>query len=395
MAAFTFVDGLNNFSGEVTIAALLVMAFLNHYKVGFHPKYFVRWMIYLDALAFTFTYITQALAQGNVLPGSGCSQKYIAFVGDFIDSFKDACKYGYLVYRGFQIWGSDNPARISVFASLGSLVLYWLYIATAYSFSGDCSQSLIPQVSFNWSLVLLYVYWMIMDMVPSAIMIIKFQDYVYMAPGNKTISKILYREETRLFISCIVMAAVTCNSIYNVIARATFSLTTVAFVYTQFIIFLNSINLVDENCDLITRSSEDESTYQGKESGLSPSGNTHTNILSPSSQYGYAVPTGLIDRRYSVPGNSPAVMAENYPARGSVVYPQDNRSPAVYQSVDPNLSAPAYTGMGDARYQPVIVAQQPQYPLPGAGQYDYSQLNYRNRPERDSSYSYANLVVPQ
>ncbi|KAJ3324991.1 hypothetical protein HDV06_005580 [Boothiomyces sp. JEL0866] len=308
----------------------------------------------------------------------------------------DACKYGYLVYRGFQIWGSENPARISVFASLGSLVLYWLYIATAYSFSGDCTESLIPQVNFNWSLVLLYVYWMLMDMVPSAIMIIKIQDYAFMAPENKAISKILYREETRLFVSCLVMAAVTCNSIYNVISKATFSLTTVAFVYTQFIIFLNSINLVDENCDLITRTNdEDDSTFQGKESILSPSANTQTHMQSPSSQYGYADPNVLPDRRFSIPGNSPAVSSENYLPRGSVIYPQDNRASVVYQGADPNPNRSSmYTGNADPRYQPVIVAQEPQYPLNG-GQYDYNQLNYRSRQDRDPSYSYANLVARQ
>ncbi|KAJ3274119.1 hypothetical protein HDV01_003402 [Terramyces sp. JEL0728] len=385
MAAFTFVDGLNNFSGEVTIAAILVMFFMNHYKVGFHPKYFVRWMIYLDALAFTFTYITQALAQGSVLPGSGCSQKYIAFTGDFIDSFKDACKYGYLVYRGFQIWGSDSPARISLFAALGSLVLYWLYIATAYSFTGDCTQSLIPQVSFNWSLVLLYVYWMIMDMVPSAIMIIKIQDYAFLSPENKAISNILLREESRLFVSCVVMAAVTCNSIYNVVSKASFSLTTVAFVYTQFIIFLNSITLVDENCDLITRSSEDGSTIQGKDSNLSPS-----HLQSPASQYGFSeVPQ---DHRFS---QSPAVYSENYPNRGSVVYaPESNRSSIIYNGQDSNPYRPAvYAGYHEPRYQPVIVAQQPQYPLNEETAYDYNQIN--RKPERDSTFSYADVVAPQ
>ncbi|KAJ3324990.1 hypothetical protein HDV06_005579 [Boothiomyces sp. JEL0866] len=232
---------------------------MNHYKLGCHPKYFVRWMIYLDSTAFLLTFIAQAYQYS--LPNqqfTGCTANTIGIISNAIDSLKDGTKYGYLVFRGFQIWGTDSPAKISLMAFAGSVILYWLYILTSFSFRGDCTLPFLPQNTFNWSLVLLYVYWTIMDMVPSAILVIKFQDYVFMSPEDKKFHGILYREEMRLFLSCVIMAGVTCNSIYNVIAHSTFDLAPIAFVFTQYIIVVNSLSIVDENCDLIKRAVDEE-----------------------------------------------------------------------------------------------------------------------------------------
>ncbi|KAJ3274120.1 hypothetical protein HDV01_003403 [Terramyces sp. JEL0728] len=258
MVTASFVQNINNYSGLVSFAGLILMVSMNHYKVGFHPKYFVRWMIYLDSLGFLLTFTAQAYQYS--LPNqqfTGCTANTIGIVSNAIDTVKDASKYGYIVFRGFQIWGTESPAKISLMAFAGSAILYWMYILTSFSFRGDCSLPFIPQNTFNWSLVLLYVYWTIMDMVPSAILVIRFQDYVFATPEDQKVKGILYREEMRLFLSCVIMAGVTCNSIYNVISHSTFDLAPIAFVFTQYILLVNSLTIVDENCDLIKSQAEE------------------------------------------------------------------------------------------------------------------------------------------
>ncbi|KAJ3259539.1 hypothetical protein HK103_002092 [Boothiomyces macroporosus] len=282
MSSQSFIQNLNTYSGLVSFAALILMLSMNHYRLGFHPKYFVRWMIYLDSIAFLITFIAEAYQFS--LPNqqfAGCTGNTIGLMSNAIDSLKDGTKYGYLVFRGFQIWGTESPARISIMAFAGSFILYWLYILTSFSFRGDCSLPFLPQVTFNWSLVLLYVYWTIMDMVPSAILVIKFQDYVFLSPQDKKFHWILFREELRLFVSCVIMAGVTCNSIYNVISHSTFDPAPIAFVFTQYILVVNSLSVLDENCDLIKIPS-DELTPLAPEQKESPQSQQHSSVYDQS-----------------------------------------------------------------------------------------------------------------
>ncbi|KAI9347215.1 hypothetical protein BDR26DRAFT_854755 [Obelidium mucronatum] len=127
---FSSVDRINqiNFSmGTVTFATVIFMLHTNSYSISLHPRTWVRSMIYLDALAFWVYYLSEI-----VKDSSSCTQfTLLQMVADVIWSFKDAFKFGYIVYRGLAIVGSKRQWP-HVYTGLLSLIFYWYYIYLTY-----------------------------------------------------------------------------------------------------------------------------------------------------------------------------------------------------------------------------------------------------------------------
>ncbi|KAJ3292376.1 hypothetical protein HK104_005342 [Borealophlyctis nickersoniae] len=240
---FTFFGGLSDFAGSVAFATVMVMFCLGQWQVGFNLRDTAKWMIYFDVLAWIVAY-TGLVVADHLTP---CGVTAFWFVGDFIWCFKDGLKYTYIVYRCTRISGStDRRPPLATFAL--SVGLYFLYMGESYNFSGDCNTTNLGHVTVNWAVVLLYVVWMLIDVVASMIMLRKLTqvvgDVASLPSRMEIYRKMVIREEARLLLATAAMAIVTILSIVNVISKgATAPIGAITFVYSQLLLYMSSLKI--------------------------------------------------------------------------------------------------------------------------------------------------------
>ncbi|KAI9335679.1 hypothetical protein BDR26DRAFT_522087 [Obelidium mucronatum] len=246
-SATLWFEQTNNAIGMVTFATVFYMFESNIWQLdrSWHPRTWVRLMIYLDALGFLILY--SGNLANDALPL--CSQRNLyLIVADLVWCCKDAVKYGYIAFRAMTICGfkSRNQKLYCYLVASGSAVLYWILMGQVYSFKEpDCKahfQSNIPRVT-------LYVYWTVVDIAAAALIVIKMQRAVFendTVLGNtedgKTFWIIKFREELRLVFVAIGMCAVTIVVIVQTThpEMPTYRVGTMVFVFCQLILVIGS-----------------------------------------------------------------------------------------------------------------------------------------------------------
>ncbi|KAJ3246406.1 hypothetical protein HDU78_007123 [Chytriomyces hyalinus] len=160
----------SNAMGMVSYATVIVMLHNDNWKLDLSPKTWVRWMAYLDAVAFTITFV-KAAENSNISPaGTPCGVNTAWwFAADCVFSFKDAFKYGYITFKACTITGvSVKWPAYATFAT--SLLLYWLFMFAAYSFTDPCTGNM-PTVYVQTAL---YSFWGIVDLGATGAIVRKF-----------------------------------------------------------------------------------------------------------------------------------------------------------------------------------------------------------------------------
>ncbi|KAJ3262697.1 hypothetical protein HK104_006731 [Borealophlyctis nickersoniae] len=240
---FTFFGGLSDYAGSVAFATVIVMFCLGQWQVKFDLKYSARWMIYFDVAAWVVAYTGLVVADKL----SSCGVMGFWFVADLVWNFKDGFKYTYIVYRCTRILGSTDR-RPSYATFIISIALYFLYMGESYKFTGTCTESNLGHVSFNWTVVLLYGVWMLIDLIASVIMIRKLTSVVgavaSLPSRMEVYRRMVIREEARLLMATFAMCVVTVLSIVNVVKKgATAPISAITFVYVQLLLYMSSIKI--------------------------------------------------------------------------------------------------------------------------------------------------------
>ncbi|KAJ3079524.1 hypothetical protein HDU99_010677 [Rhizoclosmatium hyalinum] len=229
--------------GMVSFATVVMMFANNIWQLDSTPRTWVRWMIYCDALAFFIAYVGTC---ANDLMPECWKQNAYWLAADLVWSFKDAFKYGYIAYKALSICGIKTrwPAYATV---VGSLILYWILCYQAYGFTmPDCPGQFKSQVPR----VILYLYWTVVDVVASAMILWKMSQVVANSKGANADSSVYYiikfREEIRLLVVAFGMLAVTILSIIHA-ANPDFNalnIWRIVFVYVQLLLVMGSQKVV-------------------------------------------------------------------------------------------------------------------------------------------------------
>ncbi|KAI9202367.1 uncharacterized protein BJ171DRAFT_476796 [Polychytrium aggregatum] len=146
--------------GLITFTSVLTVVILDQWRIKFQPKYLLQTMLYTDALAFCFFYAGIGLG-GSVSP---CTQTYLGFISDLIWAAKDGFKHAYLVWKVLKVvtkYTRKTQLLMYSSAGMGSFVIYIAYMAQAYVLTGTCEGN--GTVSITWTLILLYLYWFVVD----------------------------------------------------------------------------------------------------------------------------------------------------------------------------------------------------------------------------------------
>ncbi|ORZ30072.1 hypothetical protein BCR44DRAFT_1517598 [Catenaria anguillulae PL171] len=273
-AAIRFLGNLNSAAGLVSFSTLIAMLIRGKYAIkrSFHS--YIRVMVYLDCTAFIIAYIGLISADGL----SPCGAKAFWLVADMFWAAKDAFKYGYLAFRCTRIMGLKNQAWNwaihGAFAT--SLILYWFYMILSYNLSGACTDALIGNVNFNWSVLPLYVSWLIMDLVMAAGMLYslkKMSDKIgemTKSLGKKDeYSAVIAQERLRLVVNAIAMVILNIVSVLNVTGTTAIPGNAIVFVFLQHWIVLSSSSVADDKA-------ASQSNVTGSSSGTSSSGTAAT-----------------------------------------------------------------------------------------------------------------------
>ncbi|KAJ3234575.1 hypothetical protein HDU78_005752 [Chytriomyces hyalinus] len=237
----------NDSMGMVTYGTIVMMFSSNIWQLDFTPRTWVRWMIYLDALAFTIIYA--GTCANDLLPDCWQRNSY-GLAADLIWSFKDAGKYGYIAYKALSIGGYHMRWPCYAVAGL-SLLLYWLLCYQAYGFSMPGCPG---QFHSDVPRVVLYGYWTLVDVVATVVVVAKMRSVIVnsSAVGNQdsTVYKIIkMREEIRLLVASVGMLSVTVLSIVGAIdpTVTTLNIWRMVFVYVQLLLVMGSQKVVVGN----------------------------------------------------------------------------------------------------------------------------------------------------
>ncbi|KAJ3030198.1 UNVERIFIED_CONTAM: hypothetical protein HDU68_009839 [Siphonaria sp. JEL0065] len=236
-------DSTNDAMGMVTFATIVMMFSNNIWQLDFTPRTWVRWMIYLDALAFLVAYIGTC---ANDLMPECWKQNAYWLAADLLWSFKDAFKYGYICYKSLSICGHKVrwPCYVVVVISL---LLYWLLCIQAYGFSmPGCPgqfKSQAPRVA-------LYLYWTCVDIVASVMVVNKMRAVVANSKGANADSSVYYiikfREELRLVVAAVGLCSVTILSVIHAVNPDfnALNIWRIVFVYIQLLMVMGSQKVV-------------------------------------------------------------------------------------------------------------------------------------------------------
>ncbi|KAI8609554.1 hypothetical protein BC830DRAFT_1149981 [Chytriomyces sp. MP71] len=241
------IRDLNFAMGMVSFSSILFMLHSDSWDVDWSPRSLPRIMMYLDALAFFIFYLGHTVADVSTCEfGTG-----IIVVAEAVWSFKDSCKFAYIVHRGLIILGSKRRYP-TYYAALGSLGLYWWYVAEKYYRSGTCISPNPPEPFL--SLVFLYSFWSFIEIGVSALIVRKMmRTWILVQRANFAMEKygrFKRQEESTLLFACVGMLAVTGLTVVHFVSqipnangvRRPFpvEITKIVFVFMQLWILMGS-----------------------------------------------------------------------------------------------------------------------------------------------------------
>ncbi|KAJ3072209.1 hypothetical protein HDU98_004051 [Podochytrium sp. JEL0797] len=280
----TWFNETNNSMGMVTFATVIMMFANNIWQLDTTPKTWVRWMVYFDAVAFLIAYIGTCVSD---LTPACWQQNAFGLAADLVWSFKDAFKYGYIAYKAISICGIKVrwPCHATVVVSL---ILYWLLCIQAYGFSmPDCP----GQFKSQGPRIALYLYWTLVDVVASAMIVWKMTKVVANSKGANADTTIYYmikfREELRLLVASVGMLAVTVLSIAHAVNPDfnALNIWRIVFVYVQLLLVMGSQKVV-------AGASSRQSTSQQPASRLSHSAQGQSKLAPNSRKQDSVMKTG-------------------------------------------------------------------------------------------------------
>ncbi|KAJ3203161.1 hypothetical protein HDU82_006801 [Entophlyctis luteolus] len=269
LAAAATVRDIDYGVGMVAFAAVIFMLHTDSFALPpslrlllASPRDWVRAMVYLDALAFCVFYLSDTgfsflpLAQYVILfdgrslfsaratnltailaqsQSNGAQQScFLYFIlhaaADSLWAFKDAFKYGFVVYRAITITGSKRRWPV-YFTAICSFILQQIFVIAKYQFlftlsasqmhdSRLCDSEGLHAASSAGSLsstyrplVILYAFWSIVDISMAALIVAKMtltQRRVLSANfAVETYARYKRSEEVRLLLVCVGMCSVT------------------------------------------------------------------------------------------------------------------------------------------------------------------------------------------
>ncbi|ORZ30793.1 hypothetical protein BCR44DRAFT_1443841 [Catenaria anguillulae PL171] len=280
-SAIAFLANLNAASGLVTFATLVSMLARGNTRIRRTFHSYIRLMIYLDSVAFLVAFVGQ-MATDSL---TACGGKAFWLVADLFWSFKDAFKYGYLAFRCTRIVGlKDDKWHFVVHMAFGtSLVLYWFYMLMSYDLSGSCSQALIGNVNFNWSVLPLYSSWLLMDVIMASAMLYSLGKMVTeMQDVNKDLGRkpakielygsVIRQERARLVVNALLMLLVNVVSVLNVVGATAVPGNSIVFVFLQHWIFVSSTSVAH------AKAGTNHASATASTSGTSASGPTSVGV---------------------------------------------------------------------------------------------------------------------
>ncbi|KAI8613260.1 hypothetical protein BC830DRAFT_490124 [Chytriomyces sp. MP71] len=238
----------NDSIGMLSFATIIYMSQSSLWRIELHLRSGVRLMIYLDAVAWLIVYICNCCS--DLLPL--CSQQNIFyFLADFLWSFKDAVKYGYVAWRCLVVhsFRESTSRKLAYLLASISLGLYWLLMAQVYSF--DASNGCSPHFDSKMPLLTLYIFWTLIDFT-CAIMIIKKlsknltalqkANVLDFTDNTRVLRRLKRRELVRLAFVSIGMCAVSVSSIVATShpELVTYRVGSIVFVYCQLILVSGS-----------------------------------------------------------------------------------------------------------------------------------------------------------
>ncbi|KAI9327088.1 hypothetical protein BDR26DRAFT_102689 [Obelidium mucronatum] len=239
----SWFNSTNDAMGMVTFATIVMMFSNNIWQLDYTPRTWVRWMIYFDAVAFLIAYVGTC---ANDLMPECWKQNAYWLAADIVWSFKDGFKYGYIAYKSLSICGYKTrwPCYATVVISL---LLYWLLLIQAYGFSmPNCPgqfKSQAPRVT-------LYLFWTLVDVVASVMIVNKMRQVVANSKGANADSTVYYiikfREELRLIVAAVGLCAVTILSVINAVNPSfnALNIWRIVFVYIQLLMVMGSQKVV-------------------------------------------------------------------------------------------------------------------------------------------------------
>ncbi|KAI9327090.1 hypothetical protein BDR26DRAFT_876062 [Obelidium mucronatum] len=162
----------------------------------------------------------------------------------FARSFKDCFKYGYMAFKASTICGLRSPWPCYVTGGV-SLLLYWIVLIAGIGFKSPMCE---PLTHNKGPLVVLYVYWTVVDVVASAMIIHRVRKVILKSKAVKIdyseFYQLKFREETRLLFVSVGMTVVTILEIFAAVQDSfstnLISLWRIVFVYIQLVMVLTS-----------------------------------------------------------------------------------------------------------------------------------------------------------
>ncbi|ORY48143.1 hypothetical protein BCR33DRAFT_714565 [Rhizoclosmatium globosum] len=218
-------------AGLVSFGTVLMMLATDNWRVDLSPASMIRWMAYLDAIAFLVKYVCLALESPTCV-----TENIFAIVYEFLWSWKDACKYAYFVHKALTVSGNKGNKFI-VWMTFGtSLILYWMYMCVQYTFEAPCPS----RMSINYPVIALYAYWLCVEAGSAAFMIHKLkkveaQLFTVGVPMDTDLQVFQKTETIHLIIFCLLMIPVTlCRIVSMFVWEAKpYNSIVVIFVYIQ------------------------------------------------------------------------------------------------------------------------------------------------------------------
>ncbi|KAI9209382.1 uncharacterized protein BJ171DRAFT_116618 [Polychytrium aggregatum] len=162
--AVLFMQSLDGVAGVVSITSLCTIIFLNSWRISFNYRSLLRLMVYTDCVAWVFDFLSL-----TYLPDT-CPGWTFQVLSNVVWCIKDTFKFTYIVWRTIYTFSATRQDIDPIWVHIGSMgagivsfVLYAVFMAFYYSGFRQCTA--VDEESAQIPLLVLYVYWLMVDVV--------------------------------------------------------------------------------------------------------------------------------------------------------------------------------------------------------------------------------------